>query len=239
MICPSKPTATSRQKHPVTEALEQILGEVDEPPVTVELVGPEEELRWNQLIRKRHYLKEHRMVGESLRYVAKQNGQWIALLGWSSAAFHLRPRDAWIGWSDAQRNAARHLIACNARFALLTPKSQSPNLASRILSLNLKRLSDDWLDNYGHPLLLVETYVDPQRFEGSCYRAANWTEIGVTKGFGRSHIDFYQLHDKPKAIWLQLGILNEEAKAAATSAGIMFIEDKCVKQEHARLVRAT
>ncbi len=198
MICPSKPTSVSRPRHPVSE----ILGEIADQQVTVELVGPEEEARWNKLIRKHHYLKEHRMVGESLRYVAKQNGRWIALLGWSSAAFHLRPRDAWIGWTEAQRHAGRHLIACNARFALLTPKSQSPNLASHLLSLNLKRLSDDWQQHYDHPLLLVETYVDPQRFEGTCYRAANWVEIGVTKGFGRSRIDFYQLHDEPKAILL-------------------------------------
>ncbi len=198
MICPCKPRGVSGPKHPVTEILEEIAAK----QVTVELVGPEEEAHWNKLIRKHHYLKEHRMVGESLRYVAKQNGRWIALLGWSSAAFHLRPRDAWIGWTEAQRHAGRHLIACNARFALLTPKSQSPNLASHLLSLNLKRLSDDWQQHYNHPLLLVETYVDPQRFEGTCYRAANWVEIGLTKGFGRSRIDFYQLHDKPKAILL-------------------------------------
>jgi Domain of unknown function (DUF4338)/DDE_Tnp_1-associated/Transposase DDE domain len=198
MIRLSKPTAVSARKHLVTEILEEMAAE----QVTVELVSPEEEARWNKLIRKHHYLKEHRMVGESLRYVALQNGQWIALLGWSSAAFHLRPRDAWIGWNEAQRKAARHLIACNARFALLTPKKQSPNLASQILSLNLKRLSEDWQQRYEHPLLLAETYVDPERFEGTCYRAANWVEIGVTQGFGRSRIDFYQLHNKPKAIFL-------------------------------------
>jgi len=198
MICPSKPTAASSPKHLVTETLEEIAAQ----EITVELVDPEEEPLWNKLIRKRHYLKEHRMVGESLRYVAKQNGQWIALLGWSSAAFHLRPRDAWIGWTEAQRKAGRHLMACNARFALLTPKGQSPNLASHLLSLNLQRLSEDWLQRYNHPILLVETYVDPQRFAGTCYRAANWIEIGVTKGFGRSRLEFYQLHDKPKAIFL-------------------------------------
>ena len=198
MICPPKSTKVSGAKHPVTEILE----EIDAQQITIELVSPEEEARWNKLIRKHHYLKEHRMVGETLRYVAKQNGRWIALLGWSSAAFHLGPRDAWIGWTDAQRNAGRHLIACNARFALLTSKSQSPNLASHLLGLNLKRLSEDWQDCYNHPLLLVETYVDPERFEGTCYRAANWVEIGVTKGFGRSRIDFYQLHNKPKAIFL-------------------------------------
>ena len=133
---------------------------------------------------------------------SSKTGRWIGLLGWSSAAFHLRPRDAWIGWTDAQRQAGRHLVACNARFALLTPKGRSPNLASHCLSLNLQRLSADWLEHYGHPIALVETYVDPQRFEGTCYRAANWIEIGVTKGFGRSRLDFYQLHQQPKAIFL-------------------------------------
>ena len=80
--------------------------------VAVVLVETEaEEARWNKLIRKHHYLKEHRMVGESLRYVAKQKGEWIALLGWSSAAFHLRARDAWIGWTDNLRKSRRCLVA--------------------------------------------------------------------------------------------------------------------------------
>jgi hypothetical protein len=164
--------------------------------------SPEEEARWNRLIRKHHYLKEHRLVGESLRYVIKKKGRWIGLLGWSSAAFHLRPRDAWIGWTDAQRHAARHLVACNARFALLTRKGRSPNLASHCLSLNLQRLSADWQEHYGHPIVLVETYVDPQRFEGTCYRAANWRQIGKTKGWGRSRLEFYALHQQPKAIFV-------------------------------------
>ena len=198
MICPPLPKAVSSSEHPVTKWLREIALK----EVTLELVSPDQEARWKKLIRKHHYLKEHRLVGESLRYVALQDGQWIALLGWSSAAFHLRPRDAWIGWTDAQRQAGRHLIACNARFALLTPKGFSPGLASHLLSLNLRRLSEDWQQRYDHPILLVETYVDPQRFEGTCYRAANWVEIGVTKGFGRSRIDFYQLHDQPKAIFL-------------------------------------
>ena len=198
MICPSQPFVASSREHLVTETLAEIAAQ----KITVELVDPEEEARWNKLIGQHHYLKEHRLVGESRRYVAKQNGQWIALLGWSSAAFHLRPRDAWIGWTEAQRKAGRHLLACNARFALLAPKGQSPNLASHLLSLNLQRLSEDWLQRYDHPILLVETYVDPQRFAGTCYRAANWIEIGQTQGFGRSRLEFYQLHDKPKAILL-------------------------------------
>jgi hypothetical protein len=199
MICPTKNINSSKPEELVSE----ILREITAKALTIELVdSPPEVAQWNKLIQKYHYLKEYRLVGESLRYVVKQNGVVIALLGWSSAAFHLRPRDAWIGWTDAQRQAGRHLLACNARFVLLPPQAQSPNLASQILSLNLQRLSDDWLERYGHPLALVETYVDPQRFEGTCYRAANWIEIGVTKGFGRSRLDFYQLHEQPKAIFL-------------------------------------
>jgi len=127
MICPAQIKQTSKPEDLVTEILREITAEA----VTVELVQSlEEETRWNKLIRKHHYLKEHRMVGEALRYVIKKNGEWIGLLGWSSAAFHLRPRDAWIGWTDAQRQAGRHLLARNARFALLRPKGRSPNLAS-------------------------------------------------------------------------------------------------------------
>jgi len=185
----------------VSEVLQAIANE----EVTVELViEPEEEKEWNKLVRKYHYLKEHRLVGESLRYVAKQNGKPIALLGWSSAAFHLRARDAWIGWTDLQRKSRRHFVACNARFVLLGPKSPDcAQMASQILSRNAERLSQDWQQRYGHPIALAETFVDPERFEGLCYRTAHWTEIGVTKGFGRSRIDFYQLHAKPKAIFLQ------------------------------------
>ena len=199
MICPTKPVSESKPE----DCVHEILAEIDNSQITVELVESEEDqARWNKLVRKHHYLKEHRMVGESLRYVAKQNGEWIALLGWSSAAFHLAPRDVWINWSDLQRKARRHLVACNARFLLLKPKSASPGSASQILGRNLRRLSSDWQERYGHPIVLAETFVDPERFEGTCYRAANWIEIGVSKGFGRSRLDFYQIHDQPKAIFV-------------------------------------
>jgi hypothetical protein len=200
MTCLAKAACPSKGAKIVSEVLQELASS----EVIIELVtDPEEEKEWNKLVKKHHYLKEHHMVGESLRYVAKQNGKWIALLGWSSAAFHLQARDAWIGWTDLLRKSRRHLVACNARFVLLGPKSAtSCQAASQILSLNLGRLSEDWQQRYGHPIALVETFVDPERFEGTCYRAANWIEIGVTKGFGRSRIDFYQLHDKPKAIFL-------------------------------------
>ena len=197
MICPAKSIRAYNPAEMVSQALE----ETADNQLTLELItDPKDITRWNKLIRKHHYLKEHRMVGESLRYVAKRKGKWIALLGWSSAAFHLQARDSWIGWTDSLRQARRPLVACNARFVLLGPKSS--NQASQILSLNLKCLSQDWQRLYDHPIALAETFVDPERFEGTCYRAANWIEIGVSKGFGRSRIDFYQLHDQPKAIFL-------------------------------------
>ena len=113
MICPTKPITKRQSKHCVDEILEE-LGKAE---IVVELVESEEDVaRWNKLVRKHHYLKEHQLVGESLRYVAKQNDEWVALLGWSSCAFHLRPRDAWIGWTDIQRRARRTLVVCNARF---------------------------------------------------------------------------------------------------------------------------
>lgn len=200
MICPAKPIGSVSGAALVTEVLQ----ELDRGQVTVELViEPHEQTQWNKQVKKRHYLKEHRLVGESLRYVAKLAGQPVAYLGWSSAAFHLNARDRWIGWTEPLRKTRRPLVACNARFVLLGPKSPaSVPLASRILSLNLHRLSEDWQHCYGHPIALAETFVDPERFEGTCYRAANWQEIGVTKGFGRTRLDFYQLHAKPKAIFL-------------------------------------
>lgn len=199
MIRPTKPI---RQRHPA-DCVDEILKELGDSEIKIELLESEEDIaRWNKLIRKHHYLKEHQLVGESLRYVAKQNGEWVALLGWSSCAFHLRLRDALIGWNELQRKARRSLVACNARFVILKSKSAAPGLASQILSRNLRCLSSDWQKRYGHPIALVETFVDPERFEGTCYRAANWIEIGVTKGFGRSRLDFYQIHDKPKAIFL-------------------------------------
>ena len=99
MICPPQPKPRSKDEQVVGE----VLAEIARAELTLELViEPEDVARWNQLVRKHHYLKEHRLVGEFLRYVVKQGGEWIALLGWSSAAFQLRPRDAWIGWTDAQ-----------------------------------------------------------------------------------------------------------------------------------------
>lgn len=172
--------------------------------VEVRLITPEEKARWDDLIASRHYLKNGHLVGEQLRYVAQLNGQWLALLGWSAAAYHLKGRDTWIGWSKEQRRRRLHFIANNARFLLLTEAGQLPNLATRVLALCCQRLSQDWLAAYGHPILAVESFVDAQLFRGTAYKAAGWQALGATSCFTRVSEDFYVAHDRPKTLYVRL-----------------------------------
>jgi hypothetical protein len=169
--------------------------------ITVRLIEPAEQDRWNQLVSQHHYLKNASLVGERLCYVAEHQGQWLALLGWSAAAYHIRARDQWIGWNDNQRRSRLPLVANNARFCLLTAPGQYPNLASRVLALNQARLSQDWQEVYGHPIVLVESFVDSQLFRGTAYKAAGWQALGLSAGFKRSSEDFYEAHDRPKQLY--------------------------------------
>lgn len=177
-------------------------GEGDEAAlsgVVVRLMRPQELRRWNRLMTRQHYLGNAHLVGETLRYVAERKGRWLALLGWSSAAYHLRERERHIGWSTAQRRSRLPLVACNARFLILRGVSP-PNLASQVLGVCTRRLSEDWQAVHGHGLLLAETFVDPQRFQGTCYRAAGWERLGASKGFARRTRDYYLPHDQPKEL---------------------------------------
>lgn len=171
--------------------------------VEVRLLGPEEEEKWNRLMAENHYLKSAQMVGEQLRYVAEYHGRWLALLGWSAAAYHLKGRDAEIGWDDNQRRARLHLVANNARFCRLGPVGQYPNLASRAMGLNLQRLSADWQAHYGHPIVLVESFVDLELFRGTAYKATGWKAVGTTVGFKRVAQDFYEAHERPKQLFVR------------------------------------
>ena len=125
---------------------------------------------WDALIRQHHYLGLHSLVGKTLRYVAVFQGHWLALLGWQAAALKCKDGDRWIGWAPVTQYQRLHFIANNSRFLIL-PGVRIKNLASRILSLNLKRLSSDWLGVHGHPVFLAETFVETPRFTGACYRA--------------------------------------------------------------------
>jgi hypothetical protein len=171
--------------------------------VQVELIATEELPRWNELIERYHYLHSATLVGEVLRYVARdESGAWLALLGYSSASLHLRARDEWLGWTDAQRKRRLHLTTQHSRFLIL-PGVECPNLASRLLALAARRLREDFPRVHGHPVVLVETFVDPARYRGACYRAANWQPLGRTAGWARAGRDYYQKHDRPKELWVQ------------------------------------
>ena len=179
---------------------------IDLSAVAVRLIEPAERSRWEELMRAHHYLGLKALVGQSLRYVAHCEGRWLALLGWASAAKKCRARDAWIGWSAPLQWQRIGLIANNCRFVIL-PGPRVPNLASKILGANLARLSADWLAVHGQRLLLAETFVDPTRFAGTCYRAANWIDVGATSGFAKSNTSYTE-HGQPKRI-LVYGLVRE------------------------------
>ena len=164
-------------------------------------ITADERSDWDTLMATHHYLGFRSLVGESIRYVAALQGQWVALLGWCAAALKCRPRDRWIGWPQVIQWQRLHLIANNARFLIL-PGIHLPNLASKILSLNLQRLAKDWEEIYGHPVVLAETFVDLSRFAGTCYRAANWLYLGQTRGFGKSSRRYFH-HGQSKAMFVR------------------------------------
>ena len=159
--------------------------------------------RIDKLLDQQHYLGSLRPVGERLYYLATDAaGRWLAILVFSAAAKHLKHRDAWIGWSSEQLRRRRSLITNNCRFLLL-PENDVPNLGSRVLRLTLDRLSRDWQEHYGHPILVVETFVDPEQFSGTVYTASGWIELGQTDGWGRRQRDYYVKHDQPKRLFVR------------------------------------
>jgi hypothetical protein len=171
--------------------------------VTVRLLDESERDRFDELLATQHYLKNPTAVGQVLRYVAEYQGRWLAVLTFSSASFHLKPRDRWLHWSAHQVPERRHLLAQNSRFLVLPSTGSWPNLASRVLKLVCERLPQDWQEHFGHPVLAVETFVDPQRFKGTCYKAAGWQLLGRTQGFGRAWQDFYTDTQHPKELWVR------------------------------------
>lgn len=139
---------------------------------------------FNSFIQAHHYLGYTRPVGEHLKYLVWAQGVPIACLAWSSAPRHIGPRDRFIGWSAETRRRNVRLVTYNTRFLVL-PWARMPHLASHILGQVARRISADWTQLYGHPIWLLETFVDTERFRGTCYRAANWLHVGVTTGRGK------------------------------------------------------
>ena len=173
-------------------------GEYERP--FIELVHSQDNYLWDYLVHHHHYLGLPKLVGEHLRYLAYISGQVVACLSWASAAWKVKDRDRFIGWDEETKRKNLHLIANNSRF-LIPDWVSIKHLASRVLALNLKRLSTDWQRIYGHPVYLAETFVDISRFEGTCYRAANWVFVGQTKGSAKKG-NVYLYHGQPKTIYL-------------------------------------
>jgi hypothetical protein len=157
-------------------------------------------LGWRAHMERFHYLGDAALVGESLRYLAQLDGEMVALLSWGAASLRNGPRDGYVGWDEATRKTKLDRVVNNARFLIL-PWGRRPHLASRVLAANLRRLSRDWQEAYGHRVVLAETFVDPSRFRGTCYRASNWIPVGETKGWSKSG-GTYRFNGQPKSVWL-------------------------------------
>ena len=182
-------------RNPLVERSQPVRMDVDETPLRVKFAElgvlevrqvrrtPDEAL-FNSLLHQHHYLGYSQPVGEHLKYMIYAQGRPVACVAWCSAPRHLGSRDRFIGWGAQARRHNIRLLAYNTRFLIL-PWVTVPNLASHILGLMARRLSADWQAVYGHPIYFLETFIDPQRFRGTCYRAANWTVMGVTTGRGK------------------------------------------------------
>ena len=186
-------------RNPMIERSARALVSVDQAPLAMSLaeLGPlevrqvrrtPEEALFNSLLAQHHYLGYTQPVGEHLKYVVFAQGRPLACVAWSSAPRHLGSRDRHIGWDKAARLANIRLVAYNTRFLIL-PWVTVAHLASHILGRMGRTLSADWQRVYAHPIYFVETFIDPQRFAGTCYRAANWTVLGQTTGQGQGCAD--------------------------------------------------
>jgi len=170
--------------------------------IIVRPVRPFEEPQYREQMQMHHYLGFLPKIGETLWYLASRHDEWLALLSFSTPAWKCAARDRWIGWDFRHQYDRLHLLTNNSRFLIL-PQYHLPNLASHILSLCEKRLPTDWQERFGHPVVLLETFVDPQRFHGTIYRASNWLYVGDTKGFRRTRQGYSATAQSPKMVFLK------------------------------------
>lgn len=187
------PLAQRQRPAPVLIDTTPVIAHVNQlRPIEVQQVRRSgDEPLFNSLIEHHHYLGYEQPVGEHLKYLVWSQGRPIACMAWSSAPRHLGSRDRFIGWSQDARKRNIRFIAYNTRFLIL-PWIQAPHLASHILSRVTATLSRDWERMYGHPIWFAETFIDPERFRGTCYRAANWILMGCTTGRGKDDLTHRQ-----------------------------------------------
>ena len=178
------------------------------------LVRPQDIQKCDRILIEHHYLHSAQLVGERLRYAVTWKGQWFAVATWSAAALHLKARDQFVGWTEEQRRQRLALAVNNSRLYVL-PECHYPNLVSRFMKLMLARLSSDWENSWGHPVALAESFVDPQQYRGTTYKVSGWSELGLTRGWKRSAVDFYEPHDHPKQVWVRELVKNACVKLRA------------------------
>ncbi|MGO8930027.1 MAG: ISAs1 family transposase [Limisphaerales bacterium] len=178
------------------------------------LVSRKDIQKCDQILTEHHYLHSAKLVGEQLRYAVTWQGQWLAVATWSAPALHLKARDRYIGWTEEQRRQRLALVVNNSRLYVL-PECHYPNPVSRFMKLMLGRLSSDWESTWGHPVVLAESFVDPQEYRGTAYQVSGWSQLGPTRGWQRSAVDFYQKHDRPKQVWVRELVKNACAKLRA------------------------
>jgi hypothetical protein len=173
----------------------------DLEPTELKLVrNTELEILYNSLVQEHHYLGFRQIVGNHLKYMAFIGERPVACIGWGSAAWSVKSRETFVGWDKKTKENNLHFVVNNTRFLIL-PWVSVKCLASKILALNAKRISNDWLDVYHHPLYLLETFVEQNRFKGTCYKAANWIKVGQTKGTAKRGHD-HLIHGNIKDVFL-------------------------------------
>jgi len=188
---------------------------LDLKEIRVRPIHSSEQRRYQQLMQQHHYLGSLPKIGETLWYIATWRDAWVALLSFSASALKCAARDRWIGWDFRHQYGRLKLIANNSRF-LIMPDRHVFNLGSRVLSLSQKRLDRDWEKTFGHPLVLLETFVDPERFRGTVYRAANWIYVGKTKGYRRTRYGYTATPQSPKMVFVKP--LQPNARSLLSSA---------------------
>jgi len=182
------PNPLAKRKKPTKIDIDQTTIQASLKHISIRLVQVRRtpfEKMFNSLIHQYHYLGYTQPVGEHLKYIAFYHDRPIACLAWGSAPWYIGARDRFIGWSKEIREQNLHLIANNTRFLIL-PWVQIPCLASHLLALNRHYLYRDWQQLYHHPIHLVETFVDTERYHGTCYKADNWIYVGETTGRGKA-----------------------------------------------------
>jgi hypothetical protein len=191
-IPPVEPT----EPVPIRTTLKQL------QPIRLQRVSsPDQRNQWRSLVDQHHYLGHKIPFGAHLRYLIQAEAGVLGCLQYSSPAWSLHSRDRWIGWNESQRKNNLQHILCNSRFLIL-PWVQVPNLASHVLSKSVEQILTDWPEHYHVTPWLLESMVDSHRFSGTCYRAANWINVGETSGRGRNDRHHQRHAVSPKSVWL-------------------------------------